>query len=157
MPTQLHQLIMFFLAKLLEAFTEAHAPGMVLPSGLKVRIKGGAIREPDVSYMKAENAKRRHNKAWDGADLVMEVVSDDPKDHERDWKTKVKEYAATRILEYWIIDPQKKVVRVLTLKGKTYRVHGDFGPGTQATSTLLPGFAVAVDEVLAPPGSEELD
>jgi Uma2 family endonuclease len=87
----------------------------------------------------------------------MEVVSPDPKDEERDWKDKRKDYARARIPEYWIIDPQKKRVRVLKLKSKTYRVHGDFGPGTQATSALLPGFAVAVDEVLAPPGSEELD
>src|SRR4051812_29430680 len=30
MPTQSHQLIMIFLFKLLEAFTAAHAPGLVL-------------------------------------------------------------------------------------------------------------------------------
>jgi hypothetical protein len=42
----------------------------------------------------------------------------------------------------------------LTLRGKAYKVHGDFRPGSRATSALLPGFAVAVEEALAPPGSE---
>jgi Uma2 family endonuclease len=153
-PTQTHQLILFFLAKLLDAFAQSGAPGMVLPSGTDVRLKKGVIRQPDVVYMKAENARRRHEKYWDGADLVMEVVSPDPKDRERDLETKPREYARAGIPEYWIIDPQEKVIRVLTLVGKAYKVHGEFGPGTRATSVLLPGFAVAVDEALVPPGSE---
>lgn len=154
MPTELHQFILVYFFEALKAFTKAHAPGVVLPSGLKIRLKEGNIREPDVSYMKAENRHRRHNKAWTGADLVMEVVSEDRKDDQRDWETKRKEYARAGISEYWIIDPQERIIRVLTLKGKTYKVHGDFGPGAQATSALLPGFEVSVDEVLAPPGSE---
>jgi Uma2 family endonuclease len=119
-----------------------------------VRLKKGNIREPDVVYMKAENARRRRNEYWEGADLVIEVVSPDHKDRERDLKTKRQEYARAGIPEYWIIDPQEKVIRVLTLEGKAYKVHGDFGPGTRATSVLLPGFALDVDKALAPPGSE---
>lgn len=157
MPTQIHQLILFFLAKLLESFAQLHAPGMVLPSGMKMRLGKTRYRDPDVVYMKAEHARRRHNEYWDGADLVMEVVSPDPKDEERDYKIKRREYARGRIPEYWIIDPQKQLIRVLKLKAGKYHLHGDFGPGTQATSALLPGFTVAVDEVLAPPGSAVSD
>jgi len=69
--------------------------------------------------------------------------------------TKPREYARARIPEYWIIDPEKKLIRVLTLQGQSYHVHGEFGPGSQATSVLWPGFAVSVDAVLTPPGSEE--
>jgi Uma2 family endonuclease len=154
-PTQSHQLILLFVFKLLEAFTAAHAPGVVLFSGIRVRLKKGAIREPDIVYMKAENAHRRHEKYWDGADLVMEIVSPDSGDRERDLEIKPRVYARGGILEYWIIDPKERRIRVLTLEGKTYKVHGDFGPGSQATSILLPGFAVAVDAALAPPGSEQ--
>jgi Uma2 family endonuclease len=156
-PAQTHHLILAFFLQLLHEFTQAHAPGVVLPWGLNVRLKKGNIREPDVVYMKAENARRRHEEYWEGADLVMEVVSPDPRDQERDWETKPREYARAGIPEYWIIDPQQKVIRVLTLRGKAYKVRGDFGPGTRATSVLLPGFAVAVDEALAPPGSEPVE
>src|SRR5438105_775761 len=41
MPTQSNQLIILFLIKLLEAFTVIHAPGMVLFSGLKIRLTTG--------------------------------------------------------------------------------------------------------------------
>jgi len=99
--------------------------------------------------MKAENAHRRHDKYWDGADLVMEVVSRDPTDRKRDLEVKPGEYARARIPEYWIVDPEERQIKVLTLEGQTYKVHGEFGPGTVATSVLLPGFAVSVDEVLA--------
>jgi Uma2 family endonuclease len=84
----------------------------------------------------------------------MEVVSPDPKDRVRDWKTKAREYARAGIGEYWIIDPEQQKVRVLVLGGKTYKLHGDFLPGAHATSALLPGFTVAVDSILAPPGSQ---
>jgi Uma2 family endonuclease len=155
MPTQTHQFILVFLFELLKAFTKAHAPGVVLPSGIRVRLKNGNYREPDLVYMKAEHAHRRHEEHWDGADLVVEIVSPDPKDRQRDWEDKARDYARNGIPEYWILDPQQQLIRVLTLRGKAYRVHGDFGPGTQATSVLLPGFAVAVDAALAPPGSEQ--
>jgi Uma2 family endonuclease len=156
-PTEIHQFILLFFYELLKAFTKVHAPGTVLVAGTDVRLKKGNIREPDVVYMKVENARRRHQEYWDGADLVMEVVSPGPKDRKRDWEIKPREYARAGIPEYWIIDPQQKVIRVLTLRGKAYKVHGDFKPGTRATSVLLPGFAVEVDEALAPPGSEPVE
>jgi Uma2 family endonuclease len=154
MPTQLHQLILLHFALALNAHARAHAPGMVLTSGLRIRLGKGRFREPDVVYMKAAHAARRHEDFWDGADLVMEVVSADAKDRERDWEIKPREYARAGIPEYWIVDPERRLVRVLTLRGKRYRVHGDFSPGDQATSVLLPGFSVAVATLLAPPGSE---
>ncbi|HEV3262229.1 MAG TPA: Uma2 family endonuclease [Gemmataceae bacterium] len=149
MPTQSHQLILAFLFELLKAFTRVHAPGLVLFSGMRLRLKPGQFRDPDIVYMKAEHAHRRQEKYWEGADLAMEIVSGDPKDRQRDLEVKPREYARARISEYWIIDPKRRQISVLTLKGRAYKVHGDFGPGAQATSVLLPGFAVAVDAVWA--------
>jgi len=147
MPTELHQIIVFFLLRLLDQFTAKHAPGLVLPAGMRIKLKSGKYRDPDLVYMRAENAHRRREDFWLGADLVMEVVSGDAKDIKRDWETKVREYAQSGIPEYWIVDPKKLVIRVLTLKGKAYKVHGDFSPGSNATSPLLPGFLVRVDDV----------
>jgi Uma2 family endonuclease len=151
-PTQPHQVIMLFLWKCLEHFASLHAPGLALVSGTRVRLRLGKeiqFREPDVVYMAARHASRRHKEFWEGADLVMEVVSGDRKDRIRDWEEKPREYAAAGIPEYWIVDPDKKVIRVLVLRGKSYRRHGDFKPGARATSVLLPGFGVAVSDVFA--------
>ena len=105
--------------------------------------------------MKAGNRARRHRRYWDGADLVMEIVSEGVEDAKRDWEEKPLEYAKAGISECWIVDPQKKVIRVLKLVGKSYKVHGDFRPGSRATSALLPGFSVPVDGVLSPEGASE--
>lgn len=151
-PTQAHQVIIGYLYQMLTAFTVASAPGMVVFCGMRMRLSLGdrvAFRLPDLLYMKAENAPRRHNEYWEGADLVMEIVSPDAKDRRRDLVIKAAEYAQGGIAEYWIIDPELEEIRVLTLEGSAYRVHGIFRTGTQATSVLLAGFAVEVDRVFA--------
>ena len=77
----------------------------------------------------------------------MEVVSSSDDDRSRDLETKREEYAQARIPEYWIVDPEVGQITVLTLDGETYVVHGEFKRGEQATSKLLPGFAVDVATV----------
>jgi Uma2 family endonuclease len=153
MPTEAHQFIIGFVYLVLGAFTQAHAPGKVSFSGLRLRLKRkgkrALFREPDILYLKAANFHLRHNKFWDGADLVMEVVSGNPTDRDRDYVQKLIDYAEAGIAEYWIIDPDEKLIRVLTLDGKSYRVHGDFRTGMAATSVLLHGFSMLVDDVLA--------
>jgi Uma2 family endonuclease len=152
MPTEIHQSMMVLLVEWLTQFARKYMPGKVLCSGMKIRVKNGAkpkFRDPDIVYMKAEHRQRRHQKYWEGADLVMEIVSGSKKDRRRDWEIKPKEYAAAGIPEYWIIDPQKKVICVMTLAGTSYAVHGNFKPGSTATSALLPGFKVSVDDLLA--------
>ena len=151
-PTILHQLILDFFYDLLNEYVRPRGLGRVLTSGVRVRVKPRkrhGFREPDVAYMNAERAKRQRNDYWDGADLVMEVVSGDAKDRRRDLVTKVKEYALAGIPEYWVIDPDQKFIRVHALAGAAYRLHGEFRPGDTATSVLLPGFTVGVDAVFA--------
>ena len=49
---------------------------------LKVRLSDEVMREPDVLFMKAENAHLRGNKYGTSADLVVEVVSEDDPDRD---------------------------------------------------------------------------
>jgi Uma2 family endonuclease len=150
MPTVLHHRILKFLFKVLEAFVTAGNLGEVLVAGVRVQLWPGKFREPDVLFMRAENAGRITNEYWKGADLVMEVVSGSDDDRRRDLKTKREEYAQASIPEYWIVDPELGQITVLWLDGHTYAVHGEFKRGEQATSKLLPGFAVDVTTALSP-------
>jgi Uma2 family endonuclease len=146
-PTTSHQFIALFLYRLLEAFASAHALGETIAAPLRVRLWPGKYREPDVVFLLRQHAARIAEQFWDGADLVMEVVSDD--DRRRDVETKRLEYARAGIGEYWIIDPRAGSITVLQLAGKRYVVHGEFFRGTVATSALLAGFEVDVSQVLA--------
>ena len=145
MPTERHQDIVFFLAQMLALFVNARRLGKVLPAPLHIQLWPGKIREPDVVFMSAANAHRRSNRFWTGADLVMEVVS--PDDPQRDTVIKRREYAQAGIPEYWIVDPREEQITVLSLDGERYAVHGQFGMGEMATSSLLDGFQVSVTQV----------
>jgi len=80
---------------------------------------------------------------------VVEVISEGEENRRRDLETKPLEYARAGISEYWIVDPEKQQIVVLTLEGDAYREHGVFGMEERATSLLLPGMDVSVQETFA--------
>ena len=147
MPTMLHQMIVAYFHRLFSDFVAVNCPGTVLFAPFRIRIRSGRYREPDVMYMKESNSSRIGNEFWEGADLVVEVVSDD--DRRRDLETKRFEYAQTGIPEYWIIDPKLNEISVLKLSSDHYELHGTFIRGQQATSAMLEGFEIDVARVLA--------
>ena len=146
-PTDLHQAIVAELFEAILLFTRAGRLGTVRFAPLRLKIAQGKFREPDVMFLATAHDQQRHEEYWNGADLVMEVVSDD--DRRRDLETKRLEYAQAHIPEYWIVDPQQKQITVLTLANETYQVHGTFTEGQTATSKLLSGFEVAVTDIFA--------
>jgi Uma2 family endonuclease len=148
MPTPFHQLILQFLYSRLNAFVTVRSLGKVLFAPLRVRVGKEKIREPDIMYFKTGRIKDKHRPP-DGADLVMEILSPGVENRRRDLRTKRKDYAAARIGEYWIVDPEERTITVLALSGNRYRRHGKFRGDQQATSALLKGLEVVVAEVFA--------
>lgn len=148
MPTSSHQRILLFLFAQLQAFILPRKLGETLCAALRVKIRDGKFREPDLVFMCEEHRNRIGEEYWDGADLVMEVVSKDPESRKRDLLQKPLDYAEGGIPEYWIVDPQEKKITVLTLQGNAYQQHGAFTEGESATSKLLTGFSVNVTDVL---------
>ena len=147
MPTRSHQLLVIALFKLLDNFIRTRQLGTVLLAPMRVQLWQGKFREPDILFMRTEHEDRRSDQFWQGADLVMEVVS--PDDPRRDRVTKRREYAQTGIPEYWIVDPAQRSITVLTFDGQTYALHGEFEEGADATSVLLDGFNVSVRAVFS--------
>lgn len=147
-PTELHQRILLYFYEALRLFIRTRQLGMVLTSGLRVRLRPGEIREPDVVFMRAENAARRGEDFWHGADLVMEVVSASAPDRKRDLEEKRVAYAQAGIPEYWILDPEQQRVLVWRLEGEQYVTHGEFKPGEHAHSATLVGFTLNVAAAL---------
>ena len=149
MPSARHQRIAGFLYLLLVMFTRQNGLGNVLIAPFRIKLRSGKFREPDVMFMFEKNRHKENEQYWDGADLVIEVVS--PDDPERDTVKKRAEYAAAGIGEYWIVNPLTATLSVLTLsEGETvYAEHGVFTAGHVAESALLKGFQVDVAEVFA--------
>ena len=149
MPTIEHQLIVRFLLDALRAFVETKKLGQVLFSPLPVWTHAKTYREPDVIFQSTERHAKSNRRYYEGADLVMEVVSADAASHQRDYEDKVRDYLQAGVAEYWIVDPFQRRITVLVLEGDQYTELGVFGVGDQATSQLLQGFDVSVADVLA--------
>jgi Uma2 family endonuclease len=149
MPTEIHESLVEYLYFVLREFVEQQKLGKVRWTGIRLRIRPRKIRLPDIIFLHKDHFYARHNRAWDGADLVMEVVSDDPKDRQRDYEQKLIDYAEAKVAEYWIVDYERGVVVVHRLAGDQYAVHGEFSRGQQATSASLEGFQVDVAALFA--------
>lgn len=144
MPTSRHQVILLWLYEQFKAALRATG-GPVLVAPLRLRIRQGKFREPDILMLFQGTDPRYQEAYWLGADLVVEIVSAD--DPQRDLEDKPRDYAEAGIPEYWIVNPMDDSITVLVLDDATYRVHGRFGRGQVATSLRLAGFGVAVNEV----------
>jgi Uma2 family endonuclease len=144
MPTDKHQAISLFLVGVLAAVV-VPLGGKVRYSPLRLRIRPGKFREPDVLLLKDAKDRRRQNRFWTGADLTVEIVSEDKP--ERDLIAKRQDYAEGGVPEYWIVNPQDETFTMLKLDGAVYVEHGVFRRGDSATSLVLPGFSVNVDSV----------
>lgn len=147
MPTKLHQRLVRALFLLLQQFVSDRASGEVFFAPLPVRLWPGKFREPDIVYVRPQRPEYRGQP--DGADLVIEVVSDGDANRRRDIEIKPEEYARAKIPEYWIVDPQQNLITVLVLEGDDYRQHGVFGIDDRATSVVLRGFVVSVRDIFA--------
>ena len=148
MPTDTHQAVLLFLYRLFHDHLKPRG-GVTMVSALRMRIREGKYREPDVLMLRDRSDPRRQDRYWLGADLVVEVVS--PDDPDRDLVEKRADYAEGGIPEYWIADPRDETITVLVLEGGGYVEHGVFGRGASATSPLLEGFAADVSAVFDAP------
>jgi Uma2 family endonuclease len=144
MPTDEHQLLLKLLVRLFDRVVDPLG-GMLLFAPLRLRLRDGKIREPDMLVLLDARDPRRQSRYWLGADLVLEVVSTDRP--ERDLIEKRREYEQAGIAEYWLVDPLNRTITVLALRNGAYVEHGNFTRGSVATSVLLPTIAIPVSDL----------
>jgi Uma2 family endonuclease len=143
-PTDKHQAILGFLYLTFLNFMEPRV-GKVRFAPLRLRVRPGKFREPDLLLLLSAGDPRRQNRFWDGADLALEVVSEDKP--ERDLVEKRGDYAEARVPEYWLVNPQTETMTVLRLRGDSYEEAGIYRRGELAASVSLADFSVAVASV----------
>ena len=151
MPTRAHQEILKFLFLAFFHFFEAQG-GDVLFAPLRLRIRPGKFREPYLLLLLSATDPRGQNRFWDGADLALEIVSEDKP--ERDLVDKRGDYAEAKVPEYWIVNPQNETITVLQLRGDAYEEAGCYRRGELAHSVLRPEFSIAVGAVFDAAGSK---
>ena len=143
-PTRYDQSILALLYELFVVFLRP-CGGKVLFAPLRLMIRPGMFREPDLLLLVQVRDPRNQNAYWLGADLVLEIVS--PDDPDRDLITKRTDYAGAGVPEYWIVNSLTETIIVLSLDGSSYQEHAVYQRGEVARSLVLNGFGVSVDAI----------
>ncbi|HIC95945.1 TPA: Uma2 family endonuclease [Candidatus Bipolaricaulota bacterium] len=150
-PSTSHQRISRRLEFILQAFVEERGLGEVYDAPLDVVLGEGEEREvvqPDILYISEGRSGIIAAEEIRGApDLIIEIIS--PATAERDRTYKKTLYARHGVKEYWIVDPEAKMVEVYTLGERGFELIKAYKAEAEEvlSSPLLEGLEVALKEV----------
>lgn len=152
-PGPNHGLIVMRMADHLAFYARDH-PGVIKYRGgggeCRIRLPGMlSDRHPDLAvYLSALPAGPNPWTEWVPA-LVVEVISKGSR--RRDDVEKRDEYLRVGVLEYWVIDPKKREMRVHSRAGDTWRIATVRANAAHRTH-LLPGLEVRPADLIGPAG-----
>lgn len=148
-PRPLHQRVMTRLAFFLEGYLEESNLGtaFVAPIDVLLPEKLGDPVQPDILIVRSDRLHIIGETFIEGApDLAIEVLSPSNPAHDRSLKYEL--YPEVGVTEYWIIDPDERMVEVHVLRGGAYELFGQTGEDETVLSELLEGFSVPVNEII---------
>jgi Uma2 family endonuclease len=147
-PSFFHQKLVLRFYRQLDDWVSEHDLGEVVTGPVDMVLSPHRVMQPDVVFSSKDRAGII-SKAINGpVDLAVEVISlgHRQRDHRIEKRDLYEQYG---VKEYWLIDPEAQTVEVLHLVNRRYQLSARSTPGQMADSQLLPGFNVAVAELLA--------
>ena len=150
-PTSAHALAIAALIRLLFPIVD-RLGGRWLTAPLDVFFTGADPVQPDLLVLLPDSRARLVRRGVEGPpDLLIEVISPSNRAHDQVRKRQI--YARGGVREYWIVDPEQRVIEVID--GRGVSVHRlDAASEPVLRSPLLGELAVSLDEVV--PGVDEL-
>ncbi len=138
-PLTRHQTLVMRLGYLLMKYLEENPIGTVFPAPCDVLLSENDVVQPDLLFvLHTGKAKITEKNIQGPPDLVIEVLS--PTTAARDRELKCKRYEYFGIREYWLVDPDKNSLDILSLKDGHF-VHPVRGTSPcTLISPLLPDF-----------------
>jgi Uma2 family endonuclease len=147
-PRTRHQEVVMTLAASLWIFAKEHG-GQVLPAPADVFFSLENVVEPDVLFVRADHLERIERSFVRGApDLVVEISS--PSTRKLELVRKRELYERFEVPEYWYIDIEVDQVQAYRLEDG-YRTALILGRKDTLDSSAIPGFSIAIDDLLGPP------
>ena len=139
-----HQLLVNFLAALLQHFVEANRLGLIISAPFQMKtgvdLPG---REPDILFIASDHLERLKDTYLAGAaDVVVEVIS--PESLTRDRGDKFSEYERGGVKEYWLVDPIRQLAEFYRLDNEVYRLAPVANDGIYR-STVIAGLWLRIE------------
>ena len=131
-------------------------PGRLLRRGTEIVVSGfrATSRLPDLMVLTEESASALVGTPrsiilpdMPPPALVVEVVSPGKENEDRDYRYKRSEYAARGIAEYWIVDPERDRIVLLTLVDGLYE-EAVFRGSDRLISQMFPTLELTAKQVL---------
>ena len=145
-PNQAHQTSSISLGSAMHIFSKANGLGIVLLAPFDVLLSDTDVVQPDILFASNARAHIRTPDNIQGApDLVVEITS--PSSAIRDWREKMDLYAKHGVKEYWIVDPENRIVWLTLPRGGVLKIAGTYGIGDTVSSSVLAGFSVKMDDI----------
>ena len=147
-PGTRHGAVAATLAYLLSDFVRRGNLGAVYAqdTGFKIAADPDTVRAPDVAFVARERLGKipLHGYAELAPDLLAEVVS--PDDRPAEVLAKVADWLAAGARLVWIVDPERREVRVCRQDGSLSVLYGD---DLLDGGDVLPGFKTSVTQILS--------
>jgi Uma2 family endonuclease len=137
------------LTALFDQWAERDGTGQVFGSSTGFRLRNGAVRSPDVAWVRNEQLAILTDEEWNRflplcPDFVLELRS--PSDSIELLQQKMEEYRDNGARLGWLLDPMTKRVHVYQL-GASVEVHEK--PSVMSGDPLLQGFRLALEGIWA--------
>ncbi|HVR96426.1 MAG TPA: Uma2 family endonuclease [Thermoanaerobaculia bacterium] len=150
-PRKAHQRVSSKLHVRLGSFVEDRDLGEIYAAPFDVRFSDHDIAQPDLIFISNERAGILNEDNAKGApDLVVEILSDSTRRIDEGIKRRLYERAG--VLEYWLVDPQRRTVTVFRRVGDGFGSVETFSADQEdiLTTPLLPGLQIRVGEIFPP-------
>ncbi len=135
-----HQSVVTRATVLLALHVGAHDLGRVLVSPVDVVLdeRKALVVQPDVVFVSTARAGFVRDRIWGAPDLVVEVLS--PGTRRRDRTYKRQWYRQYGVREYWVIDPVRREVAVVSFGTEGRSRRWSFRGNRRVRSGVLPTF-----------------
>ena len=145
-PTPHQQDILLKLGILLYEFVEEYRLGKIYCAPCDVILSQEDIVQPDIFFIAKERKHIITERNIQGAlDLVVEILSPFTTKLDRTLKTGI--YQSFGVKEYWLVDPERREIEILTHKEDKYESLGVYGADQSFESSSLKGLRVKPWEI----------
>lgn len=132
---------------LITRFVREHDLGRVLAAetGFKLSTNPDTVRAPDVAFVRHERIPNPMPRGYApfAPDLAVEVLS--PDDRPGEILAKVADWLGAGTLLVWVVDPDRRLVRVHEADGSVSEISGS---GALEGGDVLPGFRCTLADVM---------
>ena len=145
-PTPYHQRVSRKLGRFLDDHVSERKLGEIFYAPCDLLLTEFDVVQPDIFYVSTERLSIIKEKNIQGApDLVVEILSKGTEQRDRGIKQKL--YLRVGVKEYWIVDPDRRTIEVMTLGPEGYVPAGAYREQHTLQSPLLPGLTIPLARI----------